>query len=177
MPTNLFGAFCCMSCRRLPPHPLLWPARQYRPHGQHRPRSRASRRPGAGSVGRAGRSKPSMSLLRRTHGHHRHLPACLSSPRTAAHGPLSRDETAMTRHAQSQPFVEAMLLRRSYHRACRLHETCIAASMTARRPHSPARRQAIHAFEAQPRSSISRLSPRLQEWRSSGAGTATPKAP
>ena len=165
---------------RFPPHPPLWSARQHRPQANV---TRARELLGVtvaaepATVGRACRSKLRMSLLRRTHDHHRHLPACLPSPRTAAHGSPSRDEGAMTRHGQPPPTVEAMLLQRSYHRACRSRQTCIAASMTPRRPRFPARHHPIHAFKARRRSSTSPFSPRSQGWRSSSAGTGFPKPP
>ena len=76
----------------LPPHPPLWPARQRRPQGQHRARSRTSRRaPARGRMQRIRRCRcccpdrlaTAMPVLRRQDDRHRDLRARRPRPSTA----------------------------------------------------------------------------------------------
>ena len=80
---------------RLPPHPPLWPARQRHARRQHRPRAPPARRAGGTARGRgcqlrrgqrAQAALAPVSVLRRSHDHHRDVPARL--PRRAT-GPAA----------------------------------------------------------------------------------------
>ena len=108
------------SATRFSPYPALWAARQRHSQGQHRLRPRApGRSASTGTHGLHGttRSAPALSLLRRTHAHHRDL--CVLEPATcaAASVHVSRYGTVVTRHGLILYHVAARLLRPQTRRA------------------------------------------------------------
>jgi hypothetical protein len=90
----------------LPPHPALRFARQFRPQGQYRASPRTACRgtaAGACRTARTTRLAPSLSLLRRTHDHHRDLRAMVPTTRTTSHDRTNREQSVVTRHGLHTP--------------------------------------------------------------------------
>jgi hypothetical protein len=58
-----------------------------------------------------------LSVLRRTHDHHRNLPSLDAAARAASLSRVNRDDDAMTRHGSCKCYVVAIWHRPSTHRA------------------------------------------------------------
>ena len=100
-------------------------------------------------------SKTTVSLLRRPHGHHRHLRADLPSTRPASLVPASRCG-AVTRHGQPQSIIEALLLRWRSPRAYGSSTSDTTASKTTRLLKLPLQPGRAEGSEARPRARSSR---------------------
>ena len=96
---------------RLPPHPALWPARQFDAQGCHHARSQAAGRRHADRgtrTRRAVRPSPAMFMLRRPHDHHRNLPRWCQ-PRAPPAPAFPTRRRAMIRHGSPVTTVTPMV--------------------------------------------------------------------
>ena len=100
----------------LPPHPPLRLARQFRTQGQYcaRPRTACRGTTTAAACRSAGATRlaATLSVLRRTHDHHRDLRAMDATPRATSRARINREHPVVTRHSLRAPHAAAPPLRR-----------------------------------------------------------------
>ena len=100
----------------LPPHPPLRLARQFRTQRQYCACPRTACRGSAARVCRSARTTrlaAALSLLRRTHDHHRDLRAMEATPRATSHARINREHPVVNRHGLRSPHAATPPLRRT----------------------------------------------------------------
>jgi hypothetical protein len=100
---------------RLPSNPALRLARQFSTQGQYcaGPRTACRRAPArACGIARATRSPPALSLLWRTHDHHRDLREMEATSRATSRTRINREHPVVTRHGLRSPHAAKPPLRR-----------------------------------------------------------------
>jgi hypothetical protein len=101
----------------LPPHPSLRLARQFRSQGQYCACSRTACRGTAARACRGTRTTrlaATLSLLWRTHDHHRDLRAMEATPRATSRARINREHPVVTRHGLRSPLPATPPLRRMH---------------------------------------------------------------
>ena len=101
---------------RLPPHPALRLARQFRPQGQYCACPRTACRGTAARACRRARTTrlaATLSLLWRAHDHHRDLRTMAATPRATSRARINREHHVVTRHGLRSPHAATPPLRRT----------------------------------------------------------------